>query len=166
MNAFWITLACINGIVLFVFFGDRNAVWGGLTMGAILGLLVAAGFAIFGDSGFVWQIMAKWAISFSLVGAIFEFVSRRSSGNSQSAFSAEPSASNSLSPDEIEEYRRKLAFMQSNKDMLLKRSVEYVEEHPDVSFDDAVDIVAQECFLEHEIATLEHEIATLNGKDG
>jgi len=72
MNTFWIILACINAVFLLMFFGGRNAVWGGLKMGAIIGALVAGGFAIFGESGFLWPTVVKWAICLSLWGAVTE----------------------------------------------------------------------------------------------
>lgn len=76
MSTFWIILACINVVFLIAFMGGRNAVWGGLTMGAFIGLLVAVGFGLFGDSGFHWQTIVKWAVSLSLYGAFTEVGAR------------------------------------------------------------------------------------------
>ena len=74
MNIFWIILACVDAVFLLIFFKGQNAVWGGLIMGALTGLLVAGGFAVFGDSGFVWVTVAKWAIGCTLFGAIIEVI--------------------------------------------------------------------------------------------
>ena len=73
----------------------------------------------------------------------------------------EPETPRRHTPEEIEELERKVEFMESHQEMLLKRAVEYRKEHPDESLEDAADIVAERCFLEHELAESEAETARL-----
>jgi len=63
-----------------------------------------------------------------------------------------------LTHDEIKDRRRKRAYMTSHQEMIAEKAAEYMVEHPDESPDDVVDIVAEKCFLEHEIARFESEI--------
>lgn len=63
-----------------------------------------------------------------------------------------------LTHDEMEEMKRKLEFMKSNYEMITSRAAEYMVDHPDESPNDVIDIVAEECFLEHEIARLKTEL--------
>ena len=58
----WTILGAIGVILLFVYWGRRNVVWGGLTTGVVVGLIIAL------LSGFDWWIVAKGAILGTLVG--------------------------------------------------------------------------------------------------
>lgn len=59
----WAILGVITIILLTVYFrSERNAVWGGFTIGIIVGLVIAL------FSGFDWWIVGKVAISGTLVG--------------------------------------------------------------------------------------------------
>ncbi len=69
--------------------------------------------------------------------------------------------STALTTEQKDELRRKLAFMKANKDMLAKRAVEYMDAHPELSDDEAMEVVAEECFLDHEIALVENDIDEL-----
>ena len=63
----WTTLGFVSIILLVVYFGrGRNAVWGGFTIGIIIGFLIAL------FSGFNWYIVAKGAISGTIIGFIAE----------------------------------------------------------------------------------------------
>jgi len=80
----WIIFGIIALILLVIFWGRRNAVWGGLTIGIILGFVVTL-FFVFKDSGFNWYIIGKGAILGTmsgfiaeLLGKLFDFLKRRS----------------------------------------------------------------------------------------
>lgn len=62
-------------------------------------------------------------------------------------------------PEEVEEGKRRLKFMKSNKELIAQTAAEYMADHPDESPDDVVDFVAEKCFHEHEMARMEAEIA-------
>ncbi len=62
METIWIILGLASLVLLAVHWGGRNAVWGGLTGGVIIGLVVTF------FSGFDWYLVMKWAISGTLVG--------------------------------------------------------------------------------------------------
>ena len=63
----WNILGTI-AVVLFTisFWSGRNAVWGGLTSGLIVGLLIST-YGLVGGTGFSWSIVGKSAI----VGVLF-----------------------------------------------------------------------------------------------
>lgn len=58
----WIILGIVTVILLMFFWRTRNAVWGGFTIGIIIGLIVAL------FSGFDWYMVVKGAISGTIVG--------------------------------------------------------------------------------------------------
>jgi len=68
----WYILGIIS-IVLLITYGSKgsNAVWGGLTLGIIIGLIVAI-FFVFMGTGFHWQTIIKVAIIGTLLGSITE----------------------------------------------------------------------------------------------
>lgn len=61
-NTIWVILGVISVILLVIYFRSRNAVWGGLTAGIIIGLIVAL------FSGFDWFTVGKGAISGTIIG--------------------------------------------------------------------------------------------------
>jgi hypothetical protein len=63
----WTALAIISGVLLVIFWRSRNAVWGGLTLGIIIGLVIAGVYA-FGGHGFQWFTVGKGAIIGVLAG--------------------------------------------------------------------------------------------------
>ena len=69
---YWIILAILALILLIVFSKGRSAVWGGFTLGIILGLMVALFFVFIKGSGFDWSIIGKGAIAGTLLGFIME----------------------------------------------------------------------------------------------
>lgn len=71
----WKILGIITAVLLIVFWRGRNAVWGGLALGIIIGLIVAI-FFIFKGSGFDWFIIGKGAISGTLLGFMVELLGK------------------------------------------------------------------------------------------
>lgn len=71
----WTTLGIISIVLLIVFFfrPRRNAVWGGLTIGIIIGLIAAVVFVL-KEHGFDWQIIKKCAISGTVIGFFAELL--------------------------------------------------------------------------------------------
>lgn len=61
-NIIWTILGIATPILLVVYWGRRNAVWGGFTIGVIVGLLIAL------FSEFDWYIIGKGAVSGTIIG--------------------------------------------------------------------------------------------------
>ncbi|MBN2611740.1 MAG: hypothetical protein JXB00_09315 [Bacteroidales bacterium] len=72
LNIIWKVLAILAFISLFVYWKKRNAVWGGLTIGIIIGLLIA----LFKKGGFDWYIVLKVGIIGVLFGVFSELLSK------------------------------------------------------------------------------------------
>ncbi len=70
MEIIWIILGFVSSTLLFVYWGGRNAVWGGFTIGLIVGF----GFAIL--SNFDWFSIGKWTVSGTLVGFVAELLGK------------------------------------------------------------------------------------------
>jgi len=65
----WIILGIFSAILLVVYFKrGRNALWGGLTAGTIIGFIIAL------FSGFNWYIVGKGAILGTLIGFAAELL--------------------------------------------------------------------------------------------
>ena len=73
----WTVLVVIAAISMLVFWRGPNAVWGGITFGAIGGFIVAVISALSG-SGFHWTTIGKGMIIGILVGLVFELPSKLS----------------------------------------------------------------------------------------
>ncbi len=71
----WIILGIISVILLIVFWRRRNAVWGGLTVGIVIGFIVAL-FFTFKGRGFDGYIVVKGAILGTIVGLMAELLGR------------------------------------------------------------------------------------------
>jgi len=70
----WISLGILSIILLVIYFRkNKNAVWGGLTSGIIIGLIVAIFFAVKGP-GFNLYIIGKGAIAGTIIGFIAELL--------------------------------------------------------------------------------------------
>ena len=70
----WIVLAVVAAISLIVFFmRGPNAVWGGATLGLIVGFIVA----LVGD-GFDWSIIWKGIVVGTLFGVVAELLAEAS----------------------------------------------------------------------------------------
>lgn len=67
----WWILYAVATLMLLLHFGTRNAVWGGATLGLMIGVVVA----LFRD-GFDWSLVAKFAAIAALDGTITEWVPR------------------------------------------------------------------------------------------
>ncbi len=75
----WETLGFISVICLILSWRNRNAIWGGLTFGAFIGLIIAI-FYFFSGSGFSWKIIAKGSIIGILVGVFAELLGKIADG--------------------------------------------------------------------------------------
>ena len=73
----WIILAILSVVVLIVFWQSKNAVWGGFTTGAFIGLIVAIVFLII-EKGFSWSFIYKGAIIGVFVGVVADLLGRLS----------------------------------------------------------------------------------------
>lgn len=71
----WKILAIITVVLLIGFWRRRNAVWGGFTVGMVIGFIVAIVF-VFQDKGFDWFIIGKAAILGTMVGFIAELLGK------------------------------------------------------------------------------------------
>lgn len=75
IDLIWKILGVITLILLVIYWGRRNAVWGGFTIGIIIGLIIAI-FFLFEGSGFDWYIIGKGAISGALLGFAAELLGK------------------------------------------------------------------------------------------
>lgn len=73
----------ITVVLLIIFWGRRNAVWGGLTIGAVIGVIIAIIY-LFKGSGFNWSIIGKGAVfgvmagfAAELLGMISDFIKKK-----------------------------------------------------------------------------------------
>lgn len=73
IDIIWKVLGIITVILLVFFWRKRNAVWGGLTIGAIVGFIIAIIY-LFKGSGFNWFIIGKGAILGTIAGFIAELL--------------------------------------------------------------------------------------------
>ena len=72
----WNILGLIAILALIIFFSNgKNAVWGGLTIGTIIGVIIGL-YYLFTSKGFDWIILKKCAIIGTLVGLIAEIIGR------------------------------------------------------------------------------------------
>ena len=69
----WAILGIISIILLIVFWRGRNAVWGSLTAGIIIGFIIAIVYVFRGD-GFSWFIIGKAAIIGTMAGFAAELL--------------------------------------------------------------------------------------------
>ena len=71
----WTILGIITAVSLIIFWRKRSAVWGGLTIGAIIGLIVTTIY-LFKGSGFNWVIIGKGAVLGTMAGFIAELLGK------------------------------------------------------------------------------------------
>jgi len=69
----WKILAIISLIGLLLFWRKKSAIWGGLTMGLFIGLIVAIIYLIKGG-GFDWKIIGKGIIVGTLCGIFVQIL--------------------------------------------------------------------------------------------
>lgn len=74
-NLLWPILGIITIILLIIFWRTRNAIWGGFTLGIIIGFIITI-FYLFKGNGFNWSIIAKGAILGAVVGSIAELLGK------------------------------------------------------------------------------------------
>ena len=77
VNNIWIFLGVIVAILLVVYWNRQNAIWVGLTLGIIVGLIAAIFFA-FKGRGFDWYLIGKIVIVGTLLGFIAELMGKLS----------------------------------------------------------------------------------------
>ena len=70
MNVVWTILGILTPILLVLYWQKRGAVWGGFTIGIIIGLIVAL------FSGFDWYIVGKGAVSGTVIGFVAEMLGK------------------------------------------------------------------------------------------
>lgn len=71
----WTALAAVAAISLLLFWRGPNAVWGGVTLGAVGGFIFALVVALRG-SRFHWAIVGKGLVVGVLLGSIAEIIGR------------------------------------------------------------------------------------------
>ncbi len=71
----WKILGVIAFVLLIIFWRKRGAVWGGMTLGFFVGLIVAVIFIFKGD-GFDWRIIGKGAILGTFAGLAAELLGK------------------------------------------------------------------------------------------
>ena len=71
----WTIFGIITIVLLILFWRKRNAVWGGLTIGIIIGIIVAL-FYLFKENGFNWLIIGKGAIAGTMLGFVAELLGK------------------------------------------------------------------------------------------
>ncbi|MDD5146868.1 MAG: hypothetical protein PHN39_03990 [Candidatus Pacebacteria bacterium] len=76
-NVIWLFFGVLAIILLGVFWNRRNALWGGLTLGIVVGFIIAIVF-YFKGNGFDWSMIGKVAIAGTLLGFIAELLGKAS----------------------------------------------------------------------------------------
>lgn len=74
-NLFWIILGVIVVTLLFLYWRTRNAVWGGLTIGLIVGVVISV-VPLFGGGSFDGYIIVKGAIIGTILGLVAELLGK------------------------------------------------------------------------------------------
>jgi len=73
----WTILGVIAFVFLAISWNKRGAIWGGLTIGAIIGLIISVIYLFRGD-GFNWAFILKGAVSGTMAGLFAELLGRMS----------------------------------------------------------------------------------------
>lgn len=71
----WTILAIATPILLIIYWKSKNAVWGGFTIGIIVGLILAIISKIKGDN-FNWFTIIKWLEIGTIAGFFAEMLSK------------------------------------------------------------------------------------------
>lgn len=71
----WNILGIVALISLFIFAKGKSSVWGGLTLGLIIGIVIALIY-VFKGHGFEWAILKKSVIIRTLLGISGELLGR------------------------------------------------------------------------------------------
>ena len=70
METIWIIFGISSFILLAIYWNGRNSVWGGLTLGVIVGFIITL------FIGFDWYVVLKGAISGTIVGFLADLLGR------------------------------------------------------------------------------------------
>jgi len=73
----WTILGVITVALLIVFWNKRGAVWGGLTIGAVIGLIISVIYLFRGD-GFSWAFIGKGVVLGTMAGLFAELLGKMS----------------------------------------------------------------------------------------
>jgi len=76
-NFLWPILGVLTIILLIIFWRKKNAVWGGFTLGIIIGLIIAILY-LFKGRGFDWFIIGKSAMLGTIIGLVAELLGKAS----------------------------------------------------------------------------------------
>jgi len=71
----WKILGIIALVLLIIFWRKRGAIWGGMTLGVVAGLIVAVVFVFKGD-GFDWRVIGKGAILGTFAGLVADLIGK------------------------------------------------------------------------------------------
>jgi 4-hydroxybenzoate polyprenyltransferase len=71
----WVILGITAVILLIIYWRKRNAIWGGLTLGIVVGFIVTVVFAFKGQ-GFDWSLIGKFTVIGTLVGFLAELLGK------------------------------------------------------------------------------------------
>ncbi len=74
-NFLWPILGVLTIILLIIFWRKKNAVWGGFTLGIIIGLIIAILY-LFKGKGFDLFIIGKGAILGTMIGFVAELLGK------------------------------------------------------------------------------------------
>ena len=69
----WTVLTIVAIGFLIIYWGGRNAVWGGATLGFVVGLVVAV-IALLSQEGFKFLIVGKGFVIGALIGTVCELI--------------------------------------------------------------------------------------------
>lgn len=71
----WIILSILAGLLLIIYFHGNNAVWGGLTVGAVVGTILII-ISVFSESGFDINFLGETMVIGTFVGYLFELTGK------------------------------------------------------------------------------------------
>ena len=74
-NLFWITLGTVVVALLFLYWRTKNAVWGGLTIGLVTGIIISI-VPLFRGGVFDGYVIGKWVIIGTLLGLVAELLGK------------------------------------------------------------------------------------------
>ena len=68
----WTIIGIVVVILLIIFWRGRNAIWGGLTLGIIIGFIIT----IFNENSFDWSIVVRGAVLGAIIGFVAELLGK------------------------------------------------------------------------------------------
>jgi len=69
----WTIFAVISIILLIIYWGKKNAVWGGLSIGIVVGLIITIVYFL-KDNDFSWVVIGKSALLGTMIGFVAELL--------------------------------------------------------------------------------------------